>query len=133
MNKQNDRHHGIRLTGPIAIVTLLWVATLFAVKLRPISPGQGLALRVALVVAGIGGFLPWVYVYVKSIRAQDEFNQRIHLVGIAIAFALTGVASYACDFLERAGFIPAFPASGVWVLMVILWFGSMVGTSRYYR
>ena len=43
-------------------------------------------------------FVPVVLVYVKSIRMQDEFNQRIH---------------YSTDLLFQAGFIPQFPSTGL--------------------
>ena len=90
-------------------------------------------MRVALVVVGIGGFLPVVFVYAKSIRMQDEFNQRIHYIALSIAFALTAVVSYASDLLCQAGFIPQFPSTGLWALMVVIWFIAMIVTPRFYR
>jgi hypothetical protein len=64
---------------------------------------------------------------------QDEFNQRIHLVSLACAFAATAVISYASDLLFQAGFIPQFPSTGLWALMVAIWFVGMIATPRYYR
>jgi hypothetical protein len=64
---------------------------------------------------------------------QDEFNQRIHLVALSVAFAVTAAVSYASDLLRQAGFIPAVPATGLWAAMVGVWFITMLVTPRYYR
>jgi hypothetical protein len=95
--------------------------------------GQIAVTTVALVAVGIGGFLPVVYVYARSIRVQDEFNQRIHYIALSIAFALTAVVSYASDLLFQAGFIPQLPSTGLWALMVVVWFMAMIVTPRFYR
>ena len=63
----------------------------------------------------------------------DEFNQRIHLIALACAFAAAAVVSYTSDLLFQAGFIRQFPATGLWALMVAIWFVAMIVTPRYYR
>jgi hypothetical protein len=123
----------IRLLGQVAVTAILWMATFVATKSEWIAHSTSLPLRVALVAVGIGGFLPVVFVYVKSIRMQDEFNQRIHLIALAFAFALVAVISYTSDLLHQAGFIPELPATGLWALMVVIWFVAMIVTPRYYR
>ena len=123
----------VRLLGQVAVTTILWAGTFLASKSDTFGHPDTLAMRVALVVAGIGGFLPVVFVYAKSIRMQDEFNQRIHYIALSIAFALTAVVSYASDLLFQAGFIPQFPSTGLWALMVVMWFVAMIVTPRFYR
>src|SRR6186997_1020004 len=108
----------IRLLGQVAVTTILWAGTFVASKTDTFGHPHGLAMRLALVVIGIGGFLPVVYVYAKSIRMQDEFNQRVHYIALSIAFAVTAVVSYASDLLFQAGFIPRFPSTDLWALMV---------------
>ena len=90
-------------------------------------------MRIALVVVGVGGFLPVIFLYAKSIRMQDEFNQRIHYIALSIAFAVTAAVSYASDLLSQAGFIPQIPSTGLWALMVAIWFVTMIVTPRFYR
>lgn len=123
----------VRLLRQVALATILWAATLSASKSEWLRHPAGLPLRIALVAIGIGGVLPIVFVYAKSIRMQDEFNQRIHLVALAIAFAVTAVVSYSSDLLFQAGFIPQVPATGLWGVMVAIWFISMLTTPRFYR
>jgi hypothetical protein len=123
----------VRLLGQVAIATVLWAATLVASKTDTFGHPDSLAMRVALVAVGVGGFLPVVFVYAKSIRMQDEFNQRIHYIALSIAFAVTAVVSYASDLLFQAAFIPRVPSNGIWALMVAIWFVTMIVTPRFYR
>jgi hypothetical protein len=123
----------IRLLGQVAVTTVLWAGTFVATKTESFGHPESLPMRIALVAVGIGGFLPVVLVYAKSIRMQDEFNQRIHLVALACAFAAAAVVSYSSDLLFQAGFIPQFPATGLWALMVAIWFVAMIVIPRHYR
>ena len=123
----------IRLLQQVGITTVLWAGTFVATKSESFGHPGSLGMRVALVAVGVGGFLPVLLVYVKSIRMQDEFNQRIHYIALSIAFALTAAVSYSADLLFQAGFIPQIPATGLWALMVAIWFVSMMVTPRFYR
>ena len=123
----------VRLMGQILVTAILWAVTFVATKSDWLAHPGSLTLRIALVVIGVGGFLPVMAVYVRSIRAQDEFSQRIHLVALSAAFALTAVVSYASDLLHQAGFISQVPATGLWALMIGIWFVTMLATERYYR
>src|ERR1044071_3643619 len=67
-----------------------WVFSTIALG---VSPLVGLWLiekgtttsRIAGVVVGVGGMLPWIWVLTIIIRAGDEFVRRMHLFAIAIA------------------------------------------------
>lgn len=123
----------VRLLGQVAVTTILWAGTFIATKTDTLGHPDSMGMRVALVVIGVAGFLPVVFVYAKSIRMQDEFNQRIHYIALSIAFAATAVVSYAADLLSQAGFIPPLPSMGTWALMVAIWFVAMIVTPRFYR
>ena len=130
---QHKLDPSFQLLRQIAFATVLWATTFVLTKGDWLAHPTTMPLRLALVAIGIGGFVPVVLVYAKSIRMQDEFNQRLHLVSLAVAFAITAVVSYAADLLHQAGFIPELPSTGVWALMVAIWFVSMLVTQRYYR
>jgi hypothetical protein len=123
----------VRLLGQVAVTTILWAGTFVATKTESFGHPGSLPMRIALVAIGLGGFLPVVLVYAKSIRMQDEFNQRIHYIALSVAFALTAIVSYASDLLSQAGFIPPLPSTGLWALMVAIWFLTMIVTPRFYR
>jgi hypothetical protein len=130
----NKPDPSIKFLSQLGLATLFWAATFWATKTDWFTTGAAsVTARAALVVLGIGGFLPVVFVYVKSIRMQDEFNQRIHLVALGVSFAVLSVVSYSVDLLHQAGFIPQPSSSGLWALMIVVWFVTMLITPRFYR
>ena len=131
-----DKHktgQDTKLMSQVAVTSILWAGTFVATKSEALSQPGSLAMRTALLIVGVGGFLPVVLLYAKSIRMQDEFNQRIHYIALSIAFAFIAALSYVCDLLFQAGFIPQIPSTGLWALMVFVWFITMVVTPRFYR
>jgi hypothetical protein len=133
MAEQKSKPTAIQLLGWTTLGAGLWGVTFVFTNQRLGSHHDSAAIRIVLVALGIGGALPWAYFCRKAILAEDEFSQRIHFVAMSITFALTAVGSYACGFLERAGFIPELPLSDLWLVMVVVWWISILATSRYYR
>jgi hypothetical protein len=124
----------LRFLGQVALATALWAATFAATKADWLTArATSVPARLALVAIGIGGFLPVVFVYAKSIRLQDEFNQRLHLVALGVAFAALGVLSYSVDLLHQAHFIGQPGSGGLWALMLVVWFVTMMLVPRFYR
>jgi hypothetical protein len=124
---------GVRFLAQMVITTVLWAGTFVVTKADWFTGATGVPARAALVAVGFGGFLPVVFLYAKSIRMQDEFSQRVHLVALAIAFAVIAVISYGVDLLHQAGFIAQPPSAGLWALMMAVWFVTMMITPRFYR
>ena len=83
---EQETDPNIKLISQVAVASILWAGTFVATKSESLGHSGGLAMRIALVVVGVGGFLPVLFVYAKSIRMQDEFNQRIHYIALSIAF-----------------------------------------------
>jgi len=133
MADQKKTPTAVETLARLAISVTLWLVTFLFTTLRLASHHDNTAIRILLVAVGIGGFLPWIHLCGKAILAEDEFSQRIHFLAIAITFALTVIGSYACDFLHRAGFIPQLPVSGLWMVMGVVWWISILATARYYR
>ena len=123
----------LRLLGEVALTTLLWGSTFVATKADWFANATSLPVRVALVAIGMGGFLPVVFVYAKSIRMQDEFNQRLHLIALGAAFAVMGILSYGADLLHQAHFIQQPASGGLWAVMVVVWWLAIVVVPRLYR
>ena len=129
----NKADPNLTLVGQIALASILWASTFIATRADWFAHAANLTARVALVAIGIGGFLPVVFVYAKSIRMQDEFNQRLHLIGLGLAFAVVAVISYSADLLHMANFVPQLPSGGFWALMIAVWFVMMLVVPRFYR
>jgi hypothetical protein len=130
---EHDGNAAVRFIAQVVITLVIWFATLAYASAQLTGHQHGAAARGLLAVIGILGFVPWLYVAARSILAQDEFTQRIHLVAIAFAFAATALTSLSADFLHKAGFIPELPFGAAWMVMGVIWWLSLMCTSRYYR
>jgi len=111
----------------------LWVVTYAAANLILARDPPGLVLRLGAVLLALSGFIPWIWMTVRLIAAQDEFTRRIHLIALAWAFAATGVFVVIADLLVRARFLDYLPIVHITFFMVVAWWLSMMFTSRYFR
>lgn len=72
-----------------------------------------------------------VFTVVRQLRRIDEFQQRIQLEALGLAFAGTAVLSFGYGFLENVGF-PELTMFAVWPLMATLWvIGLCISHLRY--
>jgi hypothetical protein len=78
--------------------------------------------------------IPAVYGLVaimRFVRAMDELQRRVHLEGVAFAFATTIVIALSWGLLERAG-APKLPTVWVATMMIALWgVGNHIAQRRY--
>jgi len=102
------------------------------VALQLVERGTLLA-RVAAVVLGVSGSLPWLWVVFNIIRRGDEFVRRMHLVAGTFAFAGALVLVSAADWLVRAGFLSHPNLMVLWVGFLLLWLIALLGTQRYFE
>jgi len=103
-----------------------WLGSLNFATLAPI--GASLCIetgtlpgRILGVVLGSVGWLPLVWVIVAIIRAGDEFQRRLYLVSLSVAFGASLVTLTMLDWATRAEFIRRPPLSLLWALFAIVW------------
>jgi len=123
----------VRLVGMVAGSLALWFVSLVIATLVLNQEPHNRWLRAAMVLLAVLGFAAWMWSSFVAIRAQDEFTQRLHLIAMAAAFALTGLAAFTVDFMQRAGFVDDVPTGALWMVMVLTWWLSMFVTHRIYR
>ena len=134
MTKSQRQNPALRMLGFMAFTLALWIGTyVFASTRLSSAHPQSVAVRSALAAVGIAGFVPWMFGASRAIFTQDEFTQRVHLVAIALAFAITALISYAGGFLHRAGLAPDMSIGHLWMVMGVVWWLSIMAASRYYR
>ena len=94
---------------------------------------RGSAMRIAL--AGVEGLATAAVIVgsVLRLRRLDEFQQRVQLEALAIAFAGTGVLGTLYGFLVNAGLPDIEWGAVVWPVMVGLWAVSLLIVNRRYR
>jgi hypothetical protein len=133
MADQDKRNPALRHLGLIAGAVALWCVT-EAIAFGALRHHQhSTAVRVGLVVLGVAGFIPWQLTVAKTIRLQDEFTRRIHLVSLAIAFGVTNLLVFSANLLQYAGFINEVPLMVIWFGMWMVWWVALLVTARYYR
>jgi hypothetical protein len=120
---------------------LTFYAWLGSVVTMGVSPLVGLWLidrhtplwRLAGVLIGAAGALPWMWVLFVIVRRGDEFVRRMHLVAIAIAAAASLVLLMTIDWLQRADFIQTPNMAFIWPACLVIWLVSVIATKRHFE
>ena len=124
---------GAKVLGRVFLAVILWGGSfVFAVKMLRHHP-TNVWERGGLVLLAVLGFLSWAWSLGKLIRLQNEFERRIHLVALAIAFVVNILFIFTANMLQLAGFIDWLSLQTIWLVMFFTWFVSMWATSWYYR
>jgi hypothetical protein len=89
--------------------------------------------RIAAVIVGAGGILPWLWVAATMIHRGDEFQRRIHLIAAAWAFAGSIVLIVTLHWLVLAEFIPPPNLLFVWFGFLLLWLIAIIVTKRRFE
>lgn len=103
----------------LGLSMLVYIVLLFgAIKLgRPMPDG---ALRTAILVMPIIGFLLAIWAIARHLRRSDEYMRQNMLETFAIGAALTAAVTFTYGFLETAGF-PRISMFAVWPIMGSSW------------
>ena len=116
--------------GWVAASLFVWAATMIVSRRVLDSGPSSAALRGLMVAVALAGFLLWVAALVRFLRTLDEFSRRVQLISVAVAFGAMVTALVAADFLQAAGFLGYVPLDALWMLMIVLWWVSMIAVSR---
>lgn len=114
----------VRAAMAFYVVTLL-LAVVF-IRQFPTSAWRYPAMLVPVIPAVYG-----LFAVMRFVRAMDELQRRVHLEGVAFAFATTIVIMLSWGLLERAG-APKLPTVWVATIMIALWgIGNYIAQRRY--
>ncbi|GAB2841711.1 hypothetical protein GCM10027277_05900 [Pseudoduganella ginsengisoli] len=105
------RRYMLELGGSIA----LYIA-LMAVSALSAEGMQAGALKTALAVLPMAGFLLMIWAIARQVQRMDEYVRRQVLETIAISAAVTAGATFTYGFLESAGY-PRLSMFTVWGVM----------------
>ena len=76
----------------------------------------------------------WLLVMiVRSVRRLDEFQKRVHLEAVVIAFLATGLAVFIYGYLQSAQVAGSLNVGLVWGFMGIFYALGYVLAARHYR
>jgi hypothetical protein len=95
---------------------------------------QELSMTVRILLALVPPVV-WIFCmifFLRMLRNLDEFQQRIHLEALAIAFPSLFVAIILCEYLRKAGLFAYFMPDHVLIMMMaLLGIGYFVAWRRY--
>lgn len=124
------RKHG-GATGPVIAGIVAGLTSLLSswILRHSILPTEARVL-VALVP---GPFFVWfIFAELRWIRTFDEFQRRVVLDSLAIAFPSAITLGVVIDALQKGGFVTTWGVGDVWPFMAILWLPSLWIASRRY-
>jgi hypothetical protein len=134
-NVMSDRveNRGLRLLQLLAgSMAASLVSSFIAARVLRTEPASAV-VRGAMVALAVAGVLPWAWVVARVIRAQDEFSRRLHLIALSFAFGATALLLFTAMFLQKAAFIDYVSLPPILGTMMVVWWLSIVVTTRYYR
>lgn len=114
----------------IGSMVILMVAPIFALQLAD-SPST--AARVAAVLVGAGGMLPWMGIVYLLIRRGDEFVRRMHLVALAWAFGGAILLMAVLGWMVSARFIKHPDLRIVMGGTLVIWVIALFGAKFYFE
>ncbi len=123
----SKRKYMVEILSATGIYMLVTVASILWLKLRqPAAPWKYLIAAAPVLPAML---IPAAVV--RCFRMMDEFQQKVHLEGLAFGFTGSAVLTLALGFLENAG-IPRLSWTWVWPVMSGCWVvGLLLARARY--
>jgi len=102
------------LTAVVVYVVLLLASIRYG---RPLDGG---VLRTVVLLSPMIGFCLMIRAIARHVARIDEYQRMRLLESLALAFGITGAATFSYGFLETAGF-PKLSMFSVWMVMGVSW------------
>lgn len=124
---QNAKRYMRDLSLSAGAYAIVLFASTFIVNNNPDSPW-----RILIVLTPVIPTIFMVLAFVRYLNGIDELQQRIQLVVISVAAAVTGMATFAYGFIGNIGF-PHLPLVWVFPALIALWGLGTAYFSRKYQ
>lgn len=89
--------------------------------------------RLAMALLPLPFSLLLLAVYVRLVRQSDEFQKKIFLESLAIAWPAAMVLGMTVEYLQKAGFAMGMDVGRLWPLMMLLWVPALFYSYWRYR
>jgi hypothetical protein len=124
-----------RATYALAVLTSLWILTYFLARGFLASPGPSTTVRVAVALLPIPFFGGALWKFIGMLRGADEFERRIHLEALAVAFPLTMLLLMILALMQRAVTLnfENWSYAHVWYYLPIFYLGGLALARRRYQ
>jgi hypothetical protein len=83
-------------------VGALWILLYFLARMLLAKSTAPTGVRVVIALAPIPAFVAFLWLVIKGVRSADEFERRIHLEALAVAYPLAMLLLMVLALLQRA-------------------------------
>jgi hypothetical protein len=129
----NRPRSNLSALGSLGAALVAWMLAMVVARLLLDRQPMSTTVRLLVVAVAVAAFLACVVAMARLIRTQDEFSRRVHVLAAAVAFAVTMTLLLAGDLLQSAGLLGDVALDAPWMLMIVVWWVSMIAVARYYR
>lgn len=117
----------ILATGVVTILAVF--ASSYLLEKQPMGSGG----RLAWALLPLPFSLILLSVYVRLVRQADEFQKKIFLESLAIAFPAAMILGMTVEYLQKAGFAMGVDVGRLWPFMMLLWVPALAYSYWRYR
>ena len=117
----------------ILVTGALTIGAVFASSYFLEKQPMGSTSRLALALLPLPFSLILLAVYVRLVREADEFQKKIFLESLAIAWPAAMILGMTFEYLQKAGFAMWMDVGRLWPLMAILWAPALFYSYWRYR
>jgi len=138
----HERHHGVptaethRSSGSLTrfvlvalLATIVDIGAAMALEQIGLSP----AARIAIALLPLPGNLALLVLVLRRIRRLDEFQKRVHLEAVMVAFLATGIAVFVYGYFQKAHVVGPFNVLYIWAFMACFYGVGYAVAMRHYR
>ena len=114
---------------------LAWILLYFAARLLLEKAQFGTGVRVGIALVPIPFFAAFLWHTVRDVRSADEFERRIHLEALAIAYPLAMLLLMTLALMQRAVELKFedWSYAHVWIYLPVFYFLGLTLARRRYR
>jgi hypothetical protein len=133
-NTQTVDERAMRIVVPIAVSTLIWLATLALARFGPeVLWGSDAVLSWIAIAVNVAAGVAWIIVHAQYLRRVDDLQRKILMDAMAVALGVGLVGGFAYAVTDAAGLIVleggiAFVSALMGVVYAV---ASVIGTIRY--
>jgi hypothetical protein len=91
------------------------------------------ALRLFVALIPVPLFLWFIIAELRLVRRFDEFQRRVVLEALAIAFPAAIMVAVTVESLQKGGFVTSWTVGDVWPFMALVWLPALYYTHRRYQ
>lgn len=117
----------ILLSGTVTILAVF--ASSYLLEKQP----MGSSSRLALALLPLPFSLFMLALYVRLVRQADEFQKKIFLESLAIAWPAAMILGMTFEYLQKAGFAMWMDVGRLWPVMAFLWAPALFYSYWRYR